>query len=185
MPPNGARCRSNYLTAAGRSAPLGDVSSNNLGPALFIVPLATLALGCGGSRAAIDNDPGQAASQIAGEGASSSPAQCPALLASAKGAVAVLDAGSCSTRAATSCAGAPGLSEQDVVSDWLRGATAACAGLADAGVVVAFQDGCATEVRFVQAVAPEAAACLTTKVGALRWDCHDLVCAHAGPSPLP
>jgi len=82
------------------------VSSNNLGPAL----LATLALGCGGSRAAIDNDPGQAASQIAGEGASSSPAQCPELLASAKGAVEVLDAASCMARPATSCAAASGLS---------------------------------------------------------------------------
>jgi hypothetical protein len=157
------------------------VSSHGVGSALF---LAAFAVGCGGSRAAIDNDPGQAASQIAGEGASSA-AQCPELLASAKGAVEVLDAASCSTRPATSCAAAPGLSEQDVVSDWLRGAAAACAGLAGTGVVVAFQAGCATEVRFTQAVAPEAAACLTAKVGALRWDCHDLVCAQAGPSPLP
>src|SRR5262249_3288325 len=137
----------------------GEVSSNDLGPALFIVPLAALALGCGGSRAAIDNDPGQAASQIAGEGASSSPTQCPALLAATKGAVAVLDPASCPTRPPTSCAAAPGLSEQDVVSDWLRAATDACAGLGDSGVVVAFQAGCATEVRFAQAVASDAAAC--------------------------
>ena len=83
------------------------------------------------------------------------------------------------------CAPQVGLSDQDVVSKWMSDLIQDCPPLVENQVVVSFEGGCATELRFAQVPLDGFTTCLAEKLGAVRWTCRDLACATVARSTLP
>ena len=71
------------------------------------------------------------------------------------------------------------------MSNWLMTLVQQCPGLIENNVVVSFDNGCATEMRFSSAPYGDFIACMSEKLSSVRWTCHDLVCASAMVSTLP
>jgi len=113
------------------------------------------------------------------------PGQCGALVAASSVDVTPIDSSSCLSRPAMDCAPQAGLSDQDLVSKWISNVIQDCPPLVENQVVVSFDGGCATEMRFAFVPLDGFAACVAEKLSAVRWTCRDLTCATAARSTLP
>jgi hypothetical protein len=113
------------------------------------------------------------------------PSQCGAFVAGASTDVTPIDSSSCLSRPPMDCAPKLGLSDQDIVSTWISSVMQDCPALVENQVVVSFEGGCATEMRFGRAPLDGFAACLAEKLSAVRWTCPNLTCATVARSTLP